>query len=571
METNNQPLSFFQVVLIKISNKAIITLLLFLGILNLTYSQIQVGLKYDVNGIPFNGYFDAFTYSPDKKIIQLHNSDSYEKGAYYDSLGHRIEGLIKFENRKIFFKKGKDESGDKIKPETVKSFVIGTDSFMAISNFYFRNKLKTKPEFVQYVTEFEGNTYVKHYHFSDGMAQKFGDPPIIETFLVKSKDGQNWDNFPDNKRFKEVALKYFSYIPYLKEKIETGKYDSESMLSVIKMAEYFSNYQESKPIFYDSYWQEVKDANKAKYYAKITDKRDSIWTFEYYMETVKLFTANYSSFYPNVKTGEFISYYPDGTGRQVIIYLNNKLREVKLYNKRGIMYTHYKFIEKGKTEKDKELVLKYEFVADSAGNNIISSNRKVVNRVSNSFDNIVYYNVFEDSTLTTSYYLSKRDTIFQYTNSKFGFKIKSLQTAFDNFMEDQHYDEALSQNAQGIILVSLVIDKKGYVVKSKILNNIHPEIDNLVDRFIELDIQSKELPIKLKPYTIGKTPQFCEFVLPIEFSTYRFYRPSVNYIYFNNYFFDMQRQRNIDMQMRINHQMMMNNMNNMRMPSSGFH
>jgi hypothetical protein len=553
-----------------IKSKLILISFMLLGAFNLTYSQVQVGLKYDINGIPFNGYFDPFTYSPDKKVTQIHYSDSYEKGAYYDSLGNKIEGLIKFEDRKIFFKNGKKESSDKIKPETVKSFVIGVDSFISITNFYFKDKLKTKPEFAQYITEFEGNTFVKHYHFSDGMAQKFGESPIIETFLVKSKDGQNWENFYDSKRFKDVALKYFSYIPYLKEKIESGKYDSKSMLSVIKMAEYYSNYQKSIPIYYDSYWQEVRDAHNSKYYAKITDKRDSIWTFDYYLDKIKLFTANYSSFYPNVKNGEFISYYPDGTKRQIIFYLNNKLKEVKLFDKLGVLYTHYKFIEKGKTEKDQEVVLKYEFVADSAGNNIIKSSNKIVHKVFDSFNNITYYNTYRDSLLINSYYLLDKDTVFLFTNSKLKYKVNSLQTRFTNYIATQNYDEALSQNAQGIVLVSLVIDKKGFIVKGKAINSIHPVIDNLVDNFIRFKLRSKDFPYKFKPYTIGKTKQFCELVLPIDFTIYRYYRQPINYYYFNNYFFDMQLQRNIQMQMQRNQQMMMNRMNNMRMSAPSF-
>jgi hypothetical protein len=113
-----------------------------------TYSQIPVGLKYDCNGYAFNGYYDPLTYSPDKKISIVHNSDSYEVGYYYDSVGNKINGLIKFENEKIFFKKGNAEFRDKIKPEQIKNFVIGVDSFFVISNFYYKNRKMTDPEFV---------------------------------------------------------------------------------------------------------------------------------------------------------------------------------------------------------------------------------------------------------------------------------------------------------------------------------------------------------------------------------------------------------------------------------------
>jgi len=249
------------------------------------YSQIPVGLKFDLNGQPLNGYFDPLTYSPDKKLTAVHNSDSYEVGYYYDSLGNKIDGQIKFENDKIFFKKGDDDFRDKIKPDAIKHFIIGVDSFFVISNFYFKNRIKIKPEFVQYITGFNGYTFAKHYHFTSGMAQQYAmRSPIIETFLVKAKDSLIWENFPNNKRFKESALKYFGHIPYLKEKITLGDYDSEDMLSIIKMAEYYDKYQNSKLIYYDNYWQEINSIEKAKYTAQITDKNDSFWTFEYYTD-----------------------------------------------------------------------------------------------------------------------------------------------------------------------------------------------------------------------------------------------------------------------------------------------
>ncbi|WP_018629854.1 hypothetical protein [Niabella aurantiaca] len=63
--------------------KIAITLLL-LGFLSATlYAQVPVGLKYDVNGIPLNGYFDPLIYNPEEKITGIYYSDAYEKGYYY--------------------------------------------------------------------------------------------------------------------------------------------------------------------------------------------------------------------------------------------------------------------------------------------------------------------------------------------------------------------------------------------------------------------------------------------------------------------------------------------------------
>jgi len=527
-----------------------LSIMLFL-IFGTTYSQVPVGLKYDCNGYAFNGYFDPLIYSPDKKLSIVHNSDSYEIGYYYDSLGNKINGLIKFENEKIFFKKDNFVFRDKIKPEEIQQFVIGVDSFFVISNFYYKNRLKTNPEYVQYITEFNGLTFAKHYKFTSGISQQITtQQPIIETFLVKAKDSTTWENFPDNSRFKESALKYFSYIPYLKEKINTDKYVSADMLSIIKMAEYYDKYLNSKDIYYDKYWQEVIDIRNSKYSAKITGIHDSIWTFEYYEGKAKLFVANYSSFYPNNKNGEFISYYPNGEIRQIIIFENNQPKEAETFDKFGSKSRQYEYV-KAKVSNSKEYVFNssYTTVNDSLGNNIIDSGVVKDFKVIDDFSKDSYFESFNDNELINSYRISNGDTVFQITNPDNNFKIKSLQKEFESFMNGIQYNNALSVNAQGIILVSLVIDKKGNVLNCMTLNTIHPEIDKLVEDFIKRRFHPDALyPFKFKPYYLNKTKQCIEVVIPIEFSINRFYREPVRYNQFNNmYWMQHQQMMNIYM------------------------
>ena len=510
-----------------------------------TYSQIPVGLKYDCNGYAFNGYYDPLTYSPDKKISIVHNSDSYEVGYYYDSVGNKINGLIKFENEKIFFKKGNAEFRDKIKPEQIKNFVIGVDSFFVISNFYYKNRKMTDPEFVQYITAFNGLTFAKHYKFTSGVSQQITyQQPIIETLLVKAKDSTAWENFPDNSRFKESALKYFSHIPYLKEKINSGKYQSKDMLSIIKMAEYYDKYQNSNDIYYDKYWQEVIDIRNSKYSAKIIDLQDSIWTFAYYEGTVKLFMANYSSFYPNNKNGDFISYYPNGEIRQIITFENNQPKHVKTFDNSGSKKRQYEYV-KTKDSNSNEFILNsfYLAVIDSLGNNIIDSGVVKNFKITDIISQVSYFVSFNDSELISSYRISNEDTVFQITNPDNDFKIKSLQREFESFMYEKKYDNALSVNAQGSVLISFVIDKKGNVVNSTILNVIHPEIDTLISDFITSRfIPGALYPFKFKPYNLNKTKQCIEVVIPIEFSVNRFYREPVNYNQFNNMYWMNQQQ-----------------------------
>jgi len=277
-----------------------------------------------------------------------------------------------------------------------------------------------------------------------------------------------------------------------------------------------------------------------------------------YYDSAKLYTANYSSFYPNTKNGEFISYYTDGNIRQIIVYKNNKPKEVKTFDKVGTIKSHYQYIEtKNTTTSEIDIDIKYISVIDSLGNNLIESGNKSSLVVIDDFANVTYTNKYYNKELISSYRLINGDTVFQLTNPDYNFKIKSLQKKFNYYMTEKEYNEALSVNAQGIILMALVIDNKGYTVECSVLNSIHPEIDKLVNNFINSRLLPKaEYRYKFKPYKKDKTKQFCEVVIPIEFSINRFYRQPVNYNHFHHMHWQMHQQ-----------QMMMNNFKPPTMPT----
>ncbi len=513
---------------------SILLVLIFISI-NSVNSQIKVGLKQDINGIPFNGYYDPFVYSPSKKISKVHNSNSFEIGYYFDKSGKKISGLIKFQDNKIWFKKNKHGQSIKLKPDEIKRFEIGVDSFFAISKYYYKNILKTKPVYVQFISEFNGYTFVKYYNFK-GM----GNNVIEESYLVKSKDGDIWGDFNYKNKFEENALKYFGHIPYLKEKIKSEQYKNKDIFSMIKMAEYFEKFKNSKPILYDKYWQETNDNDKSEYSARITEKQDSIWTFDYYKGDKKLYSANYSSFFPNTKNGDFICYFPDEQIRQILKYEKNEVKEVKLFYENGTLKTHYKIAKrKSKYSTVKDVEVKYHIVvADSLGNNIIKNDiKKTSIQEFDEFINETYTNIYKNNKLFSSYRLVDSDTVFQITDKTFKYKMNSLKRRFSNFMSDKNYDKALSVNAQGTILISLVIDENGYAIENSRLNSIHPEIDKLVDKFIknELSIEAN-MRFKFKPYKKGKIKKQYEFVVPIVFSVNRFYRTPPNYWWFHQNF-----------------------------------
>ena len=534
-------------------------LLLFLFISTFINSQTPVGNIIDVNGIPLNGYLDALTYSPEKKIDVTHDSDSYEIGHYYNASGNKIEGYIKFENDKVWYRKEKKGKKTKLFPEEIKQLVIGTDSFFVIDKFYFKNRIKEKPEFVQYITTINNITFAKHYHFASKM-NSYAEP-ITETFLIKTPGNEIWENFPNNLKFKEKALKHFSYIPYVKRKIENKEYESKDMLSVIKMADYLNRYNNKSKIYFDKYWQEVSFKSKSKYYAKIIDKQDSIWTMEYYNGSTKLYTANYSSFYPNKKNGNFTCYYPNGKVRQITFYNNDEAQEVQTFTQEGKLLTHYLCSKEEKTrltynvsepnntpiifnntlpymykndggyksQKASKLDIRYTYIKGNEDNNLILKEGGYAETdVYDSITEINYFFRFNDVRLKEMYRLHNTDTIFQIALANNKFPIKRLQNRFNNFISGKDYDNALAESAQGKVLVAFLIDYRGKINNYRVLNKLHPEIDVLVEKFCKEMLHPTNITT-FKSYKKGKTKFFSEVIIPIDFNINRFYRRPVNY------------------------------------------
>lgn len=92
-------------------------------------------------------------------------------------------------------------------------------------------------------------------------------------------------------------------------------------------------------------------------------------------------------------------------------------------------------------------------------------------------------------------------------------------------MYHKSFDKALKENAQGIILMSLIINKDGYVVHGSILNEIHPELDDLVKKFIKYKfLPESGFNYKFRPFKINKKKVFCEIIIPFDFSILRYYK-----------------------------------------------
>ncbi len=501
-------------------NKIIVFFVLLTSYTNHLHAQVEVGQHIDLDGYLIDGFFDPIAYHPETLISSIYQSSSYEKGYYYDLNDKRINGSIFFENNKIFFR-SENENRKRVKPTEAKSIVLGVDSFFAISNFYFKNRLKKHPEFVQYVTEINGYTFVKHHHFTTEIEQQYSmRDPIISTYLVKYKDESIWYNFHNNSSLKEKALKYFGHIPILRAKINSKYFIKEDMEDIIKMAEFYNKYQKSLPIYLDKYWLETKDDNRKVYTVNVTEIVDSVWTLEYSKADTLLYSIQYTSFSPFNKDGKFYAFYPDGKVRQKTIYKSNKPKDVKTFNTNGELTKHYQY---------KKHSIPHAYSPQK------KTYYHTVNQLLKEDTNRIKLNQkYQNNTLVESFFTIESDTVYQITDPNYNLNIRSLKKRFGYYINSDSYKNAIHENAQGTILASFIMDPKGYIIGAKLLNTLHPEIDSLLHDFFSNEVlKESRQSLHLKPYKINKTKQYCEFVVPFQFGINRFYRET--FIYYNDY------------------------------------
>ncbi len=515
----------------------IINILIFI-LTQTVFAQEYVDQHIDMDGHIIEGYYDVLSYQPENSISNIHYSNSFEKGYYYTNTGEKFKGYILFENKKIFYKEKINDSKKRIKAEDISSVILGVDSFFQTTNFYIKNNYKTKPELVQYITEFNGYEIAKHYHFTSSFGQSNEyRTPIIEEFLIRKKDSIKWDNFQEWPSIKEKIGSYFGYIPYVKSKIESNSFKYEDLFGIIKMAEYFDKFENKKPIYYDRYWQETAIKSRKVYTAKIVSIKEGYWTFEYYKGNTLLYSIQYASFYPFVKNGLLKAYYSNGYLRQVTQYIDNKIKDVKTYTENGQLIKHYKYKKEEHPRSFKILKsIKYSFINEELLKENL--NERGLNETC------------KDSTIISSTYNKTLDghLIHQVLKPYDDINIKPLRKKFEYFTTGRFYPNAIQDNAQGTILVSIVLDSKGYIIKAKQLNKLHPEIDNLLHDFFRREVlKTSQYALKLRPYKINKVKQYCEFVVPFQFGINRFYREPALY-YHNHYWFQMQQSNQLHLQ-----------------------
>ncbi|WP_462249385.1 energy transducer TonB [Ekhidna sp.] len=496
-------------------------LLLLIG--QLVIAQIHVGYYHDLDKTPIHDYVDPIAYNPDEKLVLSHFSDSFEKGKIYYEDGTVAKGLIKYENKKIWYKKLSTDDKVKIKPEETIALTIGLDSFFVATNFSVEKSTgsitQKQPQFMQHLTSFDGKVYAKHYFFSSGMSSS-----VIETYQVRDENSTTWESFPRNKRrFREKALDYFDHIPYLKIKIMDQSISFADAYTLIKSAEYFHKFQNNETIYYDRYWNETEKEN-SNYKAIIKSlENDSIWTINYFKGDIPIYRAKYHALFPNKMHGAFERLDAEGQTLNVINYKKNEVKEKMVLYSNGKPHYVNKYRSLKYTYRTQNY-LTYEAVYNSQGESLTSDGTWTEDV---SWKQGQFTNEFEGNKLKRSYRDADGQRIHQITDPLYNFKIQKLQKLLDSYFAEKDFYSVANDHVQGTYFISVSINEKGVVSDYEIINQLHLSLDSKIRNWARRYLTGS-YAVKFKPYKVNGQKVSAEFLIPLQFSILKFYRQPAN-------------------------------------------
>ena len=503
----------------------------------MTKAQDFIGHYRDLDAKPLHGYYDKLDYEPNNVISFTHNSDSFEKGKVYYKSGKTEETLIKYQDNKI-----KVENGDKVitlKPDEILGVTIGIDSFFVAKNFEVQGSLglvtTPAPEFMQYVATVNGVLFAKHYNFVN-----MGNNPVQVSYHFKKGGATKWTRFPKKKKkFVLLANELFQSAPHIHKLLLSGSLDQTDVMMLIKSTEYHEKFLHKDTIFYDQNWQETQ-SDVAHYYANIIEYDNGGWVLRYANKSnKKLYEGRYSRFFPHQKDGAFKSFYPDGSLRKVTTHQNGELIEVQTYYQGGQLHERYRFSSMVMNQREITRIRLLE-ILDKNGDPFPNSENWLETIELGSDEKLV--NEYSKKEVTSSYLLRGNKKTYLISNPYYSFKINKIQKALNSHFNLFNFEDAAFDNAQGSLFVKVDINEKGEVITSKVLNGLHPDIDEELARFAD----DKLKRIGFKPYKVNNEKVQATFIIPFRFGINKFYRRPYYYDHHWHMHWMMQQQMNFN-------------------------
>lgn len=478
-----------------------------------------MGFYFDINNNFIPGYCDQ-DYDPKEQLfVKFEIGKEFTPGYYYDLQNNKIQGLLLYSQTFASPTFASDNNSEEytLSPKDCSGYVIGADSFGIITNFNVERLLggfkSNKREFAEVIEKVGNLVFYKH--------TRTGMDNIVYTYLAKSDTSDEYISFPKlANKFKETCLPVFGQFELLKNQIEQGIYTSEDIPVMAKMLKYKWKFDHQERIYYSSSWDEVDDVQKSSYYAVIESVEDSIFHFKYYTNNDTLiYEGNYSSFYPDRKTGEFRWFYPNGMIRKTILYQNYKPQLTTIFypnsNKQAEYYTN-----NGSTFCKQAFSINGEELLDSTGSGI-----QVL------YDSIMFRHItfeFIKYSLVSSYYTDKSGHKI-YLQCEKNAEISNFKHFQKQLTKKVEYPlNSIKNYEHWGILVKCIIEPTGLVSDIQIIKGLNLECDSLVLNYFAIMSQKTTWT----PAMIGIQKVTQEIVIPVEFAISGFSRYRNNYNYF---------------------------------------
>jgi len=503
-----------------------------LGAQQIGVAQTSIGLLFDADGASLEGYYDPLLYSPSTVLTIDHPLDDFEKGVIYDNEGIRHQGFIEYKNKKVQYKPFVDAFHEVMRPAKVTSMTIGVDSFLVIRNFRFKGKIRKGPEFAKFVASFDGMLFAAYYRFSSSGILEEAEGPVKTHYLIKPDTASIWHAFDQNSdSFQQQLRAYFNRYQWIAPGIQEGSYKREDLGNIIRLAEYESKAINGLPIYLNAQWQEVRSVYQATYTARARKVVDSLINITYYQDSLKLYDVAYTSVFPREKTGWAEAYFANGQVRERIRYQDSYVEEFQAFDQQNNLLTHYRQkripdFKRGINEIERTYV---QVSGDEASYTLDPAKTRTVVRY-DSVSDLERTFVYQGQALTHCYAEINSLRVYQHVDRNNPIKVKELQGRLDRLVKDRHYRDAVRDNAQGMILVYLEVYANGKVRSYRILNTLHPDLDNAISRFLEKTFpKGKAQHASFPKYKVDGAPVLWSFVVPIHFNINGFYRDKYYY------------------------------------------
>jgi|GEM_PF-5347769 len=505
-----------------ITHKIFFSHILFLFCNYPTFGQQPIGHHISLDGIPIEGHLDLLLFNSNKEVL-MYPKDFFEKGYYWLGNHEKVKGFFYLRGKDLYYKEKSYDKKEKISPGTIKGLVMANDSFFTISDDFVQS-LETIED-VSFARTIRGNI-IKN------------DP----VYFIKQGHDAPWNELPRaRKKMIDSLVPFLKDYPFTLDRLVNGYFGPDEIPSIIEHMKMEYTFIKDEKLYYNKEWEQVENGEEALYHGKITERKDSLWTIDYYLDTSKIYSVTYSDFAPNRINGNVIAYNEKGNFRLDMDIDNDVIRKVTTYHANGKLHRNY-FVFNNKT-------IAYRKVYDVNGNEISNNSGTFQERFEDDILGGTLVRDYSDFRLIESYREIEGRRSYQITDIGNDFYIKVLQQLMS---DDKAYKAKLRKEDAMIALVWLQISEKGRIEGYRILNKVSYNLKNHIESFIRKYSKDGYEKLSLKRYKVkGRSVAF-EIIVPFHYVDSRPQKNKINPFFNDHYLFNRQMQWNIQYQQMLN-------------------